>query len=121
MDIQYIQENSLVLNRYISSYVTKCENQSTKEIWESINNNKTLQGKLKSFALKSFKSRELGAIECADKLLGHELFRKSRIISYLSKLFEIVNKCRIYSNFGTCFNTRMVTYKNIFLEMTIQV
>ncbi len=35
MDIQYFGENSLVLNRYISNYVTKIENQSTKEIWES--------------------------------------------------------------------------------------
>ena len=85
MDIQYIQEHSLVLNRYISSYLTKSENQATEEIWQSINEKKTLQGKLKSFALKSFKSRELGAYECADKLLGHVLYRKSRNIQYLSK------------------------------------
>ncbi len=84
MDIKYIGENSLVLNRYISNYVTKSENQSTKEIWESIDSKKSLHSKLKSFALKSFKCRELGAYECADILLGHVLYRKSRTIQYLS-------------------------------------
>jgi hypothetical protein len=68
MDIQYIGENSLVLNRYISSYVTKSENLATQDIWDTVDSNKNLQSKLKTFALKSFKNREVGAYECADYL-----------------------------------------------------
>jgi hypothetical protein len=90
MDIQYIGENSLVLNRYISSYLTKCENQTTQEIWQSINEEKSIISKLKSYALKSFKQREIGAYECADKLLGHVLYKKSRAIQYLSILTRIL-------------------------------
>lgn len=63
MDIQYIPEKSMILNRYISSYVTKTEKNATQKLWEDCNKNKTLHGALKSFALQSFKTREMGAYE----------------------------------------------------------
>ena len=83
MDIQYIHEKSMVLNRYITCYVTKKEKSMIDTVWEDCNNKKTLQGALKSFALKSFQNREIGAYEVADRILGHHLYGKSDFVKYL--------------------------------------
>ncbi len=56
VDAQYIGEESLVLNRYITSYVTKHKSNAIEELWDSINKEKTLASQLKSFTLKSFKN-----------------------------------------------------------------
>ena len=83
IDIQYIHENSMVLNRYISCYVTKSEKTACDSIWNVCSKNKTLQSGLKTFALQSLKHRELGAFEVADKLMGHSLFNKSATVKWL--------------------------------------
>ncbi len=85
MDLQYIHDKSLILNRYITSYVTKSEKLASQALWEEINQNKSLRSSLKSFALKSLKNRQIGAYEIADKLLGYSLFEKSVSIKYLSR------------------------------------
>jgi hypothetical protein len=84
MDIQYIHDKSMVLNRYITSYVTKSEKLASQTLWEEVNQNESLRSKLKSFALKSLKNRQLGAYEIADKLLGYALYEKNITIKYLS-------------------------------------
>ncbi len=83
VDLQFIRESSSVLDRYITSYITKAEKNSTAAIWEECNNNKTLQGAIKSVALKSFKDREVGLYEVGDKLLGYHLYEFSDIITWL--------------------------------------
>jgi hypothetical protein len=85
MDLQYIHDKSLILNRYITSYVTKSEKLASQALWEEINQSKSLRSSLKSFALKSLKNRQIGAYEIADKLLGYSLFEKSVSIKYLSR------------------------------------
>jgi hypothetical protein len=85
MDLQYIHDKSLILNRYITSYVTKSEKLASQALWEEINQNKSLRSSLKSFALKSLKNRQIGAYEIADKLLGYSLFEKSVSFKYLSR------------------------------------
>ena len=87
VDIQFVHEKSLVLNRYISSYITKFEKNETHSIWEICNKKKSLQGALKSFAIQSLKKREIGAFEISDKLLGHSLYCKSAAIKWLGKEF----------------------------------
>jgi len=83
MDIQYIPEHSMILNRYITSYVTKAEKNATQELWNACNNNKSLHSCLKSFALQSFKNKEVGAYEAADKLMGFPLYGRSCKIQWL--------------------------------------
>ena len=83
MDIQFIHENSLILNRYITSYVTKSEKNASNEVLEACMKNRSLKGALKSFALQSLKKREIGAFEVFDKLMGHELYMKSATIKWL--------------------------------------
>lgn len=95
MDIQYIPEKSMILNRYISSYVTKAEKNATKKLWEDCNKNRSLHGALKSFALQSFKNREVGAYEVADKLMGYPLFGKSCAIKWLGIGFKYDRKRRL--------------------------
>ena len=85
MDIQYIHDTSMVLNRYITNYITKTDRNSSKQVWDDINKNQSLRSSLKSYALQSFKSRKLGAYEAADKLLGHSLYGKDIAITYLGK------------------------------------
>ena len=84
MDIQYVGEKSMVLNRYITTYVTKAEKNLTQSLWDSCNKNNSLQGSLKSFALSSFRNREVGAIEVAHKLLGYSLYESSDSVKWLS-------------------------------------
>lgn len=69
--LQYILTISVALNNYITRYISKAEKNNTEEIWNECNNNKSLKGALKSFALKSLKNREIGVYEVTDKLLGN--------------------------------------------------
>jgi hypothetical protein len=84
MDIQFLGENSMVLNRYITTYITKAEKNSTQAVWNDLNRTTTLQGALKSYALLSFKNREVGAIEVAHKLLGYSSCEASCKIEWLN-------------------------------------
>jgi hypothetical protein len=95
MDIQYIPEKSMILNRYISSYVTKTEKNATQKLWEDCNKNKTLHGALKSFALQSFKTREMGAYEVTHKLIGYPLHGKSCAIKWLGIALKDNRKRRL--------------------------
>lgn len=84
MDIQYIHETSQVLDRYITTYITKSEKNSTEELWETCNKNVSLRSALKSYALKSFKNREMGIYEVADRLHGHALCEFSDQVTWLN-------------------------------------
>jgi hypothetical protein len=46
MDIQFIPEKSMILNRYISNYVTKAEKNATQDLWEDCNKSRTLHSAL---------------------------------------------------------------------------
>jgi hypothetical protein len=84
IDIQFISTIEEALNRYVTGYMTKSEKQNTASIWNECNNNKTLHGRLKSFALKSFKTREIGIYETADRLNGRASCEGSETITYLN-------------------------------------
>lgn len=86
VDIQFVGEGSYSLNKYITDYMTKAEKNYTEAIWEECNKNKTLNGALKSYALKSFKSREIGVYEVAAKLLGYSYYEFSDEIKWLNTL-----------------------------------
>ena len=83
MDLQYIGENSLVLNRYVTSYISKAEKSATEDTWRAIDENRSLASRLKSFALRSLTDREIGAYEASDRLLGNHLYEKSATVQYL--------------------------------------
>lgn len=70
MDIQYVGEKSGILNHYITSYQFKFENANTESLWNAVDKSKTVRGQLKSFACKSFRSREVSAPEAAANVLG---------------------------------------------------
>ncbi|CAF1017803.1 unnamed protein product [Brachionus calyciflorus] len=97
MDIQYVAENSLVLNRYLTSYITKSDKNYTKQIWDECNKNENLYGALKSFALKSFKNREISSPEVCAKLLGYDLYNFSDQIKYLNVHRKSERKRRLKS------------------------
>lgn len=86
MDIQFIGTIEQALNRYVTGYMTKSEKNNTAAIWNECNSNKTLHGKLKSFALKSFKTREIGIYEAADRLNGRASCEGSDQITYLNPI-----------------------------------
>ena len=44
IDVQFIHESSMVLDRYITAYITKAEKNSTAALWEDCNKNRTLKG-----------------------------------------------------------------------------
>ena len=83
IDIQYVGETSMSLDRYITGYITKPEKNATNQLWEECNHNKSLYSRLKSFALKSFKSREIGIYETIDKLLGFGMCEFSEKVEFL--------------------------------------
>ena len=79
----------------LKGYLIKGEKQSTEAIWDECNKNPSLQGALKSFALKSFKNREVGIYEVADKLLGYSLYEFSDAIKWLSTYPSVDRKRRL--------------------------
>jgi hypothetical protein len=83
IDLQFIGEKAMVLNRYITGYITKSEKKATEAIWEECNKNKSLQSVLKSFAIQSLKNREIGSIEASQKLLGINLCQMDVHVKWL--------------------------------------
>jgi len=79
VDVQYIGHAGSRLPYYITSYVTKHERCEQDKMWEDIHSaSRSLASNAMSFALKAVKSRQVGANEAADRLLGHKLYSKSR-------------------------------------------
>ena len=74
MDIQYIGENSAILNWYCTKYSTKAEKSHSVQIFDDITSTKSLASRLWNVALRSLSHRECGALEAADTLLGIPLF-----------------------------------------------
>jgi ATP-dependent DNA helicase PIF1 len=84
MDLQFIGEDSMVLDRYVTGYITKPEQNATKKLWEDAQKAKTLRGKLKSYSLQYFKSREAGIYEVCDKLLSFPLYDFSTKVQWIN-------------------------------------
>ena len=79
VDVQYIGHLGSRLPYYITEYITKYERSEQDSMWHDIfSSTKSLGSNAISFALKSVKSRQVGANEAADRLLGHKLFSRSR-------------------------------------------
>ena len=74
MDIQYIGENSAILNWYCTKYTTKAEKSHNIQVFDDITSTKSLASRLWNVALRSLSHRECGALEAADTLLGISLF-----------------------------------------------
>ena len=83
VDVQYIGHTGSRLPYYITSYITKHERCEQDRMWEDIYSaSKSLGSNAMSFAMKAVKSRQVGANEAADRLLGHKLFSKSRQMKF---------------------------------------
>ena len=79
IDVQYIGHSGSRLPYYISDYMTKGERSEQDQMWQDIfTSAKSLGTNAMSFLLKSVRSRQVGAHEAVDRLLGHKLFTKSR-------------------------------------------
>ncbi len=83
-DIQYIGEESMALDRYISSYITKKEKNATHKIYEDCNKSSSLKSKLYKHAMQTFKSRECGIYEAFDKLYGAKMCEFSHQVYWLN-------------------------------------
>lgn len=117
IDVQFIGTAEQALNRYVTGYMTKSEKNNTAEIWNECNNNKTLHGRLKSFALKSFKTREIGIYEAADRLNGRASCEGSDEITYLNpieasarprKLKKFSEIKKLQTNDSNIFHTNVI-------------
>ena len=73
MDIQYIGENSAILNWYCTKYSTKAEKSHSVQVFDNITSTKSLASRLWNVALRSLSHRECGALEAADTLFGISL------------------------------------------------
>ena len=79
VDIQFIGHLGSRLPYYITSYITKNERSEVDKFWSDIfSASRSLGSNAMSFMLKCVKSRQVGANEAADRLLGHKLYSKSR-------------------------------------------
>jgi hypothetical protein len=78
-DVQYIGHIESKLPYYITDYMTKGAKAEFDEMWEEVNNvYKGLGPRAKSFLLNSVKTRQIGAVEVADRFLGTKLYSFSR-------------------------------------------
>jgi len=79
VDVQYIGHLGSRLPYYITDYIAKHERSEQDAMWQDIfSSTKSLGSNAMSFLLKSVKSRQVGANEAADRVLGHKLHSKSR-------------------------------------------
>ena len=79
VDVQYIGHLGSRLPYYITDYMTKHERSEQDEMWSEIfSSTKSLGTNAMSYLLKCVKSRQVGANEAADRLLGHKLYSSSR-------------------------------------------
>jgi hypothetical protein len=79
--------------------MTKAESAEVDSMWEEINKSlKTLGQKVWCYLLNSVKTRQVGAIEAADRLLGNKLYSFSRQFRFvdLSKLKELKRTLKLY-------------------------
>jgi len=83
VDVQYIGHLGSRLPYYITDYMTKNERSEQDTMWKDIfTSTKSLGSNAMSFILQSVKSRQVGANEAADRLLGHKLYSKSRQLRF---------------------------------------
>ena len=83
VDVQYIGHLGSRLPYYITDYMTKHERSEQDTLWTDIfTSTKSLGSNAMAFALQSVKSRQVGANEAADRLLGHKLYSKSRQLRF---------------------------------------
>ena len=79
IDIQFVAE----LAHYVSGYVTKAEKSSMQELWQQINDNKSIYGRLWSFGVRSLRFRECGLYDASDLLLGDHLTEDSTTVKWI--------------------------------------
>jgi len=84
IDLQFIATNEHALNKYVTGYICKQEKKDTANLWEECNKNRSLRGALKTYAMRSFKTREVGIYEAADKLNGYALYQFSCQIVFMN-------------------------------------
>ena len=83
VDVQYIGHLGSRLPYYITDYMTKNEKSEQDTMWKDIfTSTKSLGSNAMSYILQSVKSRQVGANEAADRLLGHKLYSKSRQLRF---------------------------------------
>lgn len=83
VDVQYIGHLGSRLPYYITDYIAKHERSEQDAMWQDVfTSTKSLGSNAMSFLLKSIKSRQVGANEAADRLLGHKLHSKSRQLRF---------------------------------------
>ena len=83
LDVQFVSEKSLALAHYVTGYVTKAEKSHMHEIWDEIGSKESLYSKLRSFGVRSLRSRECGLYEASDILLGDHLYEKSQTVQWI--------------------------------------
>lgn len=74
MDIQFIGEKTCALSQYITKYVRKSETSFAGDGFSDIASSKPLFTKLWMMGQRMLTTRECGALEAADTLLGISLF-----------------------------------------------
>ena len=83
IDIQFVAELSLALAHYVSGYVTKAERSNIQDIWQEVNEDKSIYSRLWFFGIRSMRSRECGLYKAGDLLLGDHLTEKSDAVKWV--------------------------------------
>jgi hypothetical protein len=80
---QFIGEKSMVINRYVTGYVSKKEHGVLDDVWEAIEKHKSSIGNYISLGMRMLRYREMGAPEASMKALGLPFCGFSDEIMYL--------------------------------------
>ena len=83
VDVQFVGESKLILNKYITGYITKGEHQQTKSIWDALKGDQSKGSKVKRLLYAANRTREVGTYEIADDLLGNALHGGSEQVIWL--------------------------------------
>ncbi len=86
IDVQFTGEVTRVLDMYITGYIAKPETHAAQVLLDATGIDPSASstfGTLKSILCKSLGTREVGANECADRVLGHPTYRSSDAVAWL--------------------------------------
>ena len=84
MDIQYVGENSNILNYYLTTCIAKSEFKSIQEIFDNLEKNKSLNSRIYKAAYQILSCRKTSIQEAICKILSFPLYVSDVKVKYLS-------------------------------------
>jgi hypothetical protein len=83
IDVQFVGENTHILTKYITGYLTKAEKTETQGIWDALGSDMNPGARLKKLMYACNKNREVGTYETIADMMNYHLHGASIAVEWL--------------------------------------